>query len=325
MFYSGHPIMFISVSKSWFNRPIELYKRCRLITLLISLITVLAAFAFAVPQLALSDEPSNAAAGSTSDSRSDANAPAPKTPANPGAAEAEKSTRDAEAAEAASSDVSSESTDAADILYAIRNSYAEKAGVDLQIDNLIRSQSNSYVFLKRNKPQDSPNNLLDNWVLSSFEDNMNLTLIEFSFINIPAVNVNLDSDIARLFSFIGADNSLLNYTGYDLVMNCYVNFRIPESVMKYIDENIGEIMDVASDPAPPEKASTIDYFVLALAVLGFSLLGYIIYRIVVYAFLLDQNQNFEIRKPVDGDVVTPVNMDAFSEYLFSANYEDKNK
>ena len=316
--------MFLFVPKSWFNRLIGLYKRCRLITLLISLTTVLAAFAFAVPQWALSDEPSDAAADSTSDSRSDTNAPAPKAPDNPDAAEAEGNTKDSQAAQDASSD-SDESTDTAEILYAIRNSYAEKAGADKQIDDLIRSQSNSCVFLKRNKPQDSPDNLLDNWFLSSFEDNLNLTFIEFSFINIPAINVNLDSDIVRLISIIGADNSLLNYTGYDLVMNCYVNFRISESVMEYIDQNAGEIVDVVSDPAPPEKTSSIDYFVLALALLGLSILGYIVYRIVVYAFLLDQNQSVEIRNPADGEVVTPISMDAFSEYLYSADFEDKKK
>ncbi|MBR5711134.1 MAG: hypothetical protein IKX40_10285 [Thermoguttaceae bacterium] len=320
--------MFLFVPKSWFNRLIELYKRCRLITLLISLTTVLAAFAFAVPQLALSDEPLNAAADSTSDSRSDTNAPAPEAPANPDAAEAEETTEDTkntETDEDASSDEHVESTDTADILYAIRNSYAEKDNKDKQIDDLIRSQSNSYVFLKRNKPQDSPNNLLDNWLLSSFEDNMNLTLIEFGFVNIPAVNVNLDSDIVHLLAIIGVENSLLNYTGYDLVMNRYINFRIPESVMKYIDENIGEIVDVTRAPAPPIKTSTIDYLVLALAILGLSILGYVIYRIVVYLFLLDQRNSFEVREPADRDIVTPISMETFSECLFSAGYEDTKK
>ena len=324
MFYSGHPVMFISVSKSWFNLPIELYRLCRMITLLISLTTVLAAFAFAVPQLALSDEPSNATADSTSDSRGDTNAPAPEAPANPDAAEtteAAEDTENAEATEDASSD-SIESTDTAEILYSIRNSYAEKAGADRQIDDLIRSQSNSYVFLKRNKPQDSPNSLLDNWLLSSFEDYMNLTLIEFGFVNIPAVDVNLDSDIGRLFSLIGADNSLLNYTGYDLVMNNYVNFRIPESVMEYIDENAGEIVDVTRAPAPPVKTSTIDYLVLALAILGLSILGYVIYRIIVYLFLLDHRTSFASHATVDRDIVAPMDMNAFSECLFSAGYED---
>ncbi len=314
--------MFLFVPKSWFNRPIELYRLCRMITLLISLTTVLAAFAFAVPQLALSAEPSDAAADLTSDSRSDTNAPAPVAPANPDAAQ---DTGNTEAAEDASNDDYVESTDTADILYSIRNSYTEKNGADRQIDDLIRSQSNSYVFLKRNKTQDASDNLLDNWLLSSFEDNVNLTLIEFTFINIPAVNVDLDSDIGHLLAIIGVDNSLLNYTGYDLVMNCYVSFRISESVMKYIDENAGEIVDVANESAPLEKTSTIDYLVLALAILGLSILGYLIYRIVVYAFLLDQRQGVEIHKPVDGDIVTPINMDAFSEYIFSAGVEDKKK
>ena len=63
--------------------------------------------------------------------------------------------------------------------------------------------------------------------------------------------------------------------------------------------------------------------VLFLALLGFSILGYVIYRIIVWLFLLDQNKDYNLDDRKEEDVVAPVDMDAFSAYYFQKTSDDK--
>lgn len=298
------------VPKSWFKRLTFLYQSSRLIKRLTLLLLVFAAFSFALPQLSLGSElPDDKAADSSNnaDSASPADSDAAKDP--------EDASRD-----------SDESSDTADILYAIRKIYAEKFGMDKQTDDMILSQSSSYVFLSRKKVQDVENGILDNWLLSSFEDYLNLTLIKFYEINIPPIKINLDSDIAQRMPIYSADD-LMQYYSSDapISVSCYTNFRIPETVLKYANENSDETDKSNDASSSPETMASLDYFVLFLGILGFSIFGYIVYRIVVWAFMIDQPSEPNSANDMGNNIVVPIDNDAFSSYYYQAGVEDREK
>ena len=212
---------------------------------------------------------------------------------------------------------------AAKMLHAIRKSYAKKAGADKSNDNLILSQSSAYIFLNRKKTRDIVENNLNYWYLSSFEDDFNLPLIVFDSIAKNLVVIDLGSDNESQLSLMNNDNSLMNYSETERTLNAYINFPIPESVMEVISENSADIVYKSPSKLVPESLSSYNYVVLFLLILGLSILGYAIYRIVVWAFLLDQNPEYDLQHRRAEDVVTPINMDAYSAYFYNTNPEDK--
>lgn len=216
-----------------------------------------------------------------------------------------------------------ESVDALEMLNVIRKSYAQKLGIDNLNDDLILSQSSAYIFLSQKKIRDVANNILDYWYLSFFEDDFNLTLIAFNAVVINPLVIDLDSDIGFRLSLKNFDNSLVNCSETAGTFNAFINFPIPESVMEYIKENSEEIVDVTTTVLLPETFSSYNYVVLFLAILGFSILGYVIYRIVVWAFMLDQNPDYDIQNGRDDDVVAPVNMDVYNDYFYQLTPKDK--
>ena len=222
------------------------------------------------------------------------------------------------------SDDSEEKTvDAAEMLKTMRKSYEAKHGVDKSNDDLILSQSSGYVFLNRKRVRDVSNNILDYWFLSSFEDDFNLTLIAFDAISVKPLSIELDSDIESRLSLKNYDNPLLSYSETVRTLNPYINFPIPESVMVYVNENSEDIVDIDSSSLLPETFSSLFNVVLLLGLLGFSILGYVIYRIVVWAFVLDQNPEYDLQKGRNEEVVTPVDM--YKAYYYQMDIEEKEK
>lgn len=222
------------------------------------------------------------------------------------------------------SDASEEKTvDAAEMLKAIRKSRAKKSGAANANDDLILSQSSGYLFLNRKRVRDVTDNILDHWYLSSFEDDLNLTLIVFEAVTIKPLTINLDPDIDARLSLQRNDYPLMNFSETARTLNPYINFPIPESVMVYINENSEETVSENASSFLPEMFSTYSYVVLILALLGFSILGYVIYRIVVWAFMLDQNREYDMQKGKDEEVVAPIDMNAYSAYFYQINPEEK--
>ena len=222
------------------------------------------------------------------------------------------------------SDDSEEKTvDAAEMLKTIRKSRAKKSGAANANDDLILSQSSGYIFLNRKKTRDVTDNILDYWYLSSFDDDFNLTLIVFEAISVKPLTINLDPDIEARLSLKPSDNSLMNSSEAARTLNPYINFPIPESVMVYVNENSEETVGEGSSSFLPEVFSTSNYVVLILALLGFSILGYVIYRIVVWAFMLDQNREYDTQKGKNEEVVAPIDMNAYSAYFYQITPEEK--
>ncbi len=220
-------------------------------------------------------------------------------------------------------DSEEKTVDAAEMLKTIRKSYEAKKGVDKSHNESILAQSSGYIFLNRKKVRDVSNNILDHWYLSSFEDDFNLTRIVFETISVKPQAINLDSDVAARLSLITNDNSLINSSDAARTLNPYINFPIPESVMVYINENSEEIVSENASSYMPDMFSTYNYVVLFLALLGGALLGYVIYKIVVWAFILDQNPEYDLKKGRDEEVVAPVDMNAYSAYFYQITPEDK--
>lgn len=222
-----------------------------------------------------------------------------------------------------SDDSEGKTVDAAEMLKAMRKSYEAKNGVDNSNDDLILSQSSGYVFLNRKKVRDVADNILDHWFLSSFEDDFNLTLIVFDAISVKPLSIELDSDIDARLSLKNNDNPLLSYSETARTLNPYINFPIPESVMVYVNENSEDIVDIDSSSLLPETFSSLFNVVLLLGLLGFSILGYVVYRIVVWAFVLDQNKEYDLQKGRNEEVVAPVDM--YKAYYYQMDIEDKEK
>lgn len=214
--------------------------------------------------------------------------------------------------------------DPAEILSEIRKNFAKKNGLDKKNDDLILSQSSAFIFLNRKKIRDVTESILDHWCLSSFEDDFNLTRIEFEAVVVPLV-IDLDSDFDARLSLRNNDNPMLKNSEVEIALSKFTNFHIPESVMEFIKENLDNDEIASEDPSVylPETFSNSSYMVLFLALLGFSILGYVIYRIIVWLFLLDQNKDFNLDDRKEEDVVAPVDMDAFSAYYFQKPSEDK--
>lgn len=210
---------------------------------------------------------------------------------------------------------SQESISSSEILEYIRKKRAENNETNRPTDNLILTQSSSYVFLNQKKVRDSSENNLDYWLLSSFEGALYLSDIFPSFINISPVKINLDSDYNQSLNISVSEFPLLNNSDRSLAMSIYVNLPIPDSVTDYITENNDEIISLKAAAYIPIKTSPFNYLILALALLGFAILGYIIYRIIVWAFMLDQNKDYDFKNGATEDVVTPIGMDAFSAYF----------
>lgn len=256
----------------------------------------------------------------SSSPKTESNKPTPAPQNNPSKTDAETQTDSSEN----SDDDSQETISPSDILNYIRKKRAVFDETNDLNDNLILSQSSAYIFLNRKKVRDSSENYLDNWLLSSFEGALYLSEIFPSFINISPVKIDIDPDYKQSLSIIVPEFPILKNSAPSPVMSIYVNLPIPDSVTEYISENNDEIVSLKAATNLPVKTSTFNYFILALGLLGFSILGYIIYRIIVWAFMLDQNQDIDFNNEVNEDVVTPIGMDAFSDY-FSQTIQNNKK
>lgn len=252
----------------------------------------------------------------------------PKTESNTptSAPQNSPSTADAENQTASSdnSDDSQETVSPAEVLDYIRKKRAGNDETNQSNDDLILAQSSAYVFLSRHKVRDSSESNLDNWLLSSFEGALYLSEIFPSFINISPVKINMDSNYKHSSSIITPELPLLNTSDRTLAMSIYVNLPIPDSVMEYIIENNDDLESLKPTTNIPVTASPFNYIIIALALLGFSILGYIIYRIIVWAFMLDQKPEYNVNSETTEDVVAPIDMDAFSAY-FSQTTPDVKK
>ena len=233
--------------------------------------------------------------------------------------------KDSDKKTAVSEDKDSEekTVDAAEMLKAMRKSYEAKHGVDSSNDVLILSQSSGYVFLNRKRVRDVVDNILDHWYLSSFEDDLDMTLLVFDAISVKPLSIDLGYDIDARLSLKNNDNPLLNYSEAARTLNPYINFPIPESALVYANENSEETESENASSYIPDMFSTFNYFVLSLALLGFAILGYVVYKIVVWAFVLDQNKEYDLQKGRNEEVVVPV--DAYSAYYYQMNIEDEKK
>ena len=229
-----------------------------------------------------------------------------------------EATKDSDKKTEASNSESDEenAVDAVEMLNFIRKYYEKKAGVDNLNDDLILSQSSGYIFLSRRKVRDVSNNILDYWLLSSFEDDLNLTYLVFEAISVKPLTIDLNSDIEARLSLNNYDNPIMSYSEATRKLNAFINFPIPESAMIFVNENSEEVVDISSPSFLQETFSTLNYFVLSLGLVGFSILGYIVYRIIVWAFMLDQNKEYDIQKRRDEDVVAPVDMNVYNSYFF---------
>ena len=215
--------------------------------------------------------------------------------------------------------------DTAEIFYEIRDIYDEKRGVNKETEDLIRSQSSSSVFVYRRKTRDVGSNIIDNWILSSFEERTFSMEIAPSFIEISPVTVDLDDDITRLLSITDAEYPMLNSTDLELAMSAFTNFLIPESVMTYIKENCYDITSLPTFFLMPETFTSFNYVVLLLALLGLSILLYMIYRIVVWRFMLDQNKEHDLSVNTYSEAGSPINMESYNTCLFPPGFDDEPK
>ena len=310
------------------NESIRFFQRCWCVTVILSLITALIAYnveTFAEEANSKSDLSALQTQTSVKDSAADSSSKkteAYSTETDRKDAEAVKSS-DKKAPSADDDGDEDKSLDSAEMLDLIRKSYAKKNGADNSKDNLIVSQSSACIFLNRKKIRDVSDNILDHWYLSSFEDDFNLTRIEFDAVVVNPLVIDLDIDIESRLSLKDNDSPIINNTEALQKFNAFINFPIPESVMNYIKENSEDIVDKKPSRLVPETLSSYNYVVLFLAILGLSILGYVIYKLVVWAFLLDQNPDYDLQKGNDEDVVAPVNMDAFSAYIFQEPAEKK--
>lgn len=308
------------------NRHIRFLQRCRL--LLVVLPLTIAFSALEVETFAEETKPKSASAAIQTEAK---NVKPVKTAENAEAqgGESPKTNKSNEAKssqpKAAPADNGGEEDNApnfAEILKHLRNSYAKKHGIDLLKNDLILSQSSGYIFLSRKRVRDVSDNILDHWYLSSFEDEFNLTLIEFESISVSPLSIDLNPDVNLRISLNKSNSSMLDNSEMARTLNPYINFPIPESVMVYIKENSEEVVSANESSFLPDM-STSNYFVLFLAFFGFAILIYIIYRIIVWAFMLDQNPENDLQKGRNEEVVTPIDMNAYSAYFYQITPEDK--
>lgn len=317
-----------------FSRQTQYLQYCWQNIVFQALITALAALAFhaetfaqesnaqAVPSVKNAQETADAGndnpVGSSTITQSEPPSQAPQN--SPSTTDAENQAESSD-----NSDDEEETISPSEILNFIRKKRAGNDETDVLNDNLILSQSSAYIFLSRKRVRDSSENNLDNWLLSSFEGALYLSEIFPSFINVSPINISLTSDIKHSLSINKSDLPLLWNSDRPLVMSIYVNLPIPDSVTSFIIENNDEIISSISNSVDAStRTSIVDYFILALALLGFAILAYIIYRIIVWAFMLDQNSEYDSNKETTEEVIAPIGMDAFSEY-FSQNTPDSNK
>lgn len=331
-FYSGRCSLSMNTHESCCKQLIRFLQRRWQLIVSLSLTIVITAFAFSATTFAQEDKTTTPAP--TQQKRSVISPPKETSAKSPKAAErpssAPKNKTNAEAgsdknAESADNADEDKPTDPAEILDVIRKSWAAKNKDDISNDDLILSQYTSFIFLNRKSVRDVSGNILDSWLLSSFEETLNLTLIDFSFIEIRPVKVNLDSDVVSQLSLENVELPVLDNLESPLTLTVYVSFPLPESVMEFVNEHSEEIVSSNAPTYLSETFSTFNYWVLLLAFLGFSILGYMIYRIVVWIFMLDQNREYDINYRKDEDVVVPLTMDAYNAYLYQSTPEDNQK
>ena len=218
-----------------------------------------------------------------------------------------------------------EAPDPAEMLNVIRKNYAKKTGADNLKDDLIISQSSFSIFLNRKKIRDVTENILNHWCLSSFEDDFNLTRIEFEAVDLKQSEIDLESDIESQLLLYDDDCPMVNSSDVSRTLNSFINFPLPKSFVDFLTDFYEENSVVDAPTFIPESISLSSILVLFIGLLGFSLLGYTIYRIVVWAFMLDQNWEYDLQKGRNEDVVAPVSMDAFREYYFQTGVDNKKK
>ena len=321
------PISSMFTPESCRNQPIRFLQRGWFTILFLSLITAFSSLnveAFAEDAIAASapiDSQTKSIPKDKPDQSANAENQRSKTSTKKNADAANDS--DKKAADANSESNEDATVNSAKMLNAIRKSYAKKSGADKSNDDLILSQSSAYIFLNRKKTRDIVENNLNYWYLSSFEDDFNLMRFVFDAIAVNPLVIDLGSDNELQLSLMDNDNSLMNYSETERALNAFINFPIPESVMKFISENSDDIVYKKPSRLVPESLSSYNYVVLFLLILGMSILGYAIYRIVVWAFLLDQNPDYDLQNRTEEDIVTPVNMDAYSAYFYQTHPEDK--
>ena len=278
------------------HQQIRFFQRCWHVTVILLLTIAFASIDNAIAEEAKSESDSSVLQAEASVSDDSANTAA-KRPATTTKADSQAAAdSDKNSSLADQNDDEDKTPDPVELLNAIRKSYLEKMGFDKLDDDLILSQSSAYIFLNRKKIRDVSNNILDYWFLSSFEDDFNLIRFEFESVVIKPVSINLDSDIESQLLLVNNDFPMLDKSEVSIVLSAYVNYPIPESVMEYLSENSEDVVDKNPSRLVPETLSSYNYVVLFLAILGLSILGYVIYRIIVWSFLLDQNPEYDIHK-----------------------------